>query len=79
MISITKILTTSQEGDFMQNFKKRQFEKLLFGNGYRHLRTKGSHATYGNATGRIITIPIAGGEINACVAKRLVKEYNLVW
>ena len=63
----------------MQNFKKRQFEKLLLCNGYNYLRTRGSHATYGNETGRTITIPITGSEINACIARRLMKEYNLVW
>lgn len=62
----------------MQDIKRRQFEKLLFRNGYRHLRTKGSHATYANASGRIITIPIANNEINACIAKRLVKVHQLV-
>lgn len=61
----------------MRNFKTRQFEKMLINNGYCHLRTKGSHATYGNSDGRTITIPVANTEINACIARRLMKEYQL--
>lgn len=61
----------------MQNVKTRQFEKRLLVNGYHYLRTKGSHATYQNAAGRILTIPIASSEINACIVRKLVKEHQL--
>lgn len=61
----------------MKGVKTRKFEKVLIMNGYQYLRTKGSHATYRNESGRIITIPVAGTEINACVVRRLIKEYSL--
>lgn len=61
----------------MQNVKTRQFEKRLFVNGYHYLRTKGSHAIYQNSAGRIISIPIASSEINGCIARKIVKEYQL--
>lgn len=61
-----------------KTWKCREFAALLLGNGYELARTRGDHKTYRNTAGRIITIPYKGGEINRIMARRLIKENNLV-
>lgn len=58
----------------MKVFNDREFGKILDNNGYRHLRTKGSHSVYGNGE-RTISV---NKNLNRMVAQRLIKEYALV-
>ena len=52
----------------------REFIKKVERNGYKHVRTNGSHLIYQNDEGRTMAINI---KLNAIVAKRLAKEYKL--
>jgi len=61
----------------MQNYEFKDFDKLLRFNGYERDRQKGSHVTYKNNTGRIITITNRSAGVNACLGRKLIKEYNL--
>lgn len=60
----------------MQQFKFRDFYKLLNSNGYYLNRTNGSHAIFVNHNGMHISIPLAR-EIKSVIALRLIKQYNL--
>ena len=51
----------------------KDMKKILLNNGYRYVRSKGSHFIYSNG---VSTISI-NKDLNCMVAKRLVKEYNL--
>jgi len=51
----------------------RIFEKVLKENGYKLIRTRGSHCIYSNGN-RTLTI---NRDVNRMVAKRLIKEYEL--
>lgn len=54
----------------------RDFEPILKWNGFRYLRSHGSHFTYINTvTHKRITI---NKDLNRMVAERLMKEYDLV-
>nr|DAW05581.1 MAG TPA: hypothetical protein [Caudoviricetes sp.] len=54
----------------------RDFEPILKRNGFRYLRSHGSHFTYINTvTHKRITI---NKDLNRMVAERLMKEYDLV-
>ena len=54
----------------------REFEEVLFRNGYKLARSKGSHFTYINRiTHKIIT---ANKDLNPMVKLRLIKENGLV-
>jgi len=49
----------------------KAIEKL----GYRFLRQKGSHATYANASGRIVVIPIhAGKKIDRGLLLKIIEK-----
>ena len=61
-----------------KTWKYREFVALLTGNGYILARTRGDHRTYRNTTGKSITIPYNGGEINRMMARRLIKENGLI-
>ena len=53
----------------------REFEPILFKNGFRFARSKGSHFIYINRhTHKHITI---NKDLNRMVRERLIKEYNL--
>lgn len=54
--------------------EKREFEKLVKGNGYERTRVRGSHQMYQNKEGRTLVIPI---RLNKMVMQRLIKEYGL--
>lgn len=54
----------------------REFEHILYRNGYRFARCKGSHFIYMNrTTHKIITV---NKGLNRMVRERLIKENNLV-
>lgn len=54
----------------------REFEPILYRNGYRFARYKGSHFIYMNRTShKIITV---NKDLNRMVRERLIKENKLV-
>ena len=54
----------------------REIEPLLYKNGYRFARCKGSHFIYMNRTShKIITV---NKDLNRMVRERLIKENNLL-
>ena len=57
----------------MKSYSDREFIVILNNNGYRHVRTKGSHFVYSNG---VRTLTINKG-INRMVMQRLIKEYGL--
>ena len=57
----------------MKDYNDREFIMILNNNGYRHIRSRGSHAVYSNG---VRTLTINKG-INRMVVRRLVKEYDL--
>lgn len=54
-------------------YNKREFNKLLITNGYKCIRTHGSHFIYKNKT-ETISVPL---NLNRMICKRLIKEHNL--
>ena len=52
----------------------REFEPILKANGYREIRSNGSHFIYSNGENQI-TVNI---KLNRMVKRRLIKENNLV-
>ena len=52
----------------------REFEPILKANGYREIRSNGSHFIYSNGTNQITV----NKDLNKMVRKRLIKENNLV-
>ena len=52
----------------------REFEPILKANGYREIRSRGSHFMYGNGKNHITV----NKDLNKMVQLRLVKENNLV-
>ena len=52
----------------------REFEPILKANGYREIRSNGSHFIYSNGTNKITV----NKDLNKMVRKRLIKENNLV-
>lgn len=53
----------------------REFEPILYRNGYRFVRYKGSHFIYMNRTShKIITV---NKDLNRMVRERLIKENKL--
>lgn len=55
----------------------REMDCLLRSNGYRMIRTNGSHFTYAKkGCHRIITLP---KDVNVMIMKRLVKQINGGW
>ena len=53
----------------------KQLIKIIEKLDYRFLRQKGSHATYVNARGRIVVIPIHAGEkIDRGLLLRIIKK-----
>lgn len=51
----------------------KAMKKILRDNGYEYLRSKGSHFMYSNG---IYTVAV-NKDLNAMVAKRLIKQYHL--
>lgn len=51
----------------------KAMKKILRDNGYEYLRSKGSHFMYSNG---IYTVAV-NKDLNAMVAKRLIKQYKL--
>lgn len=58
----------------MQNWKGRDFNRVLRKNGYKPVRHNGSHQIYKNVQGNTISI---NGTPNGCIVARLIKENNL--
>ena len=52
----------------------REFVPILEHNGYREIRSNGSHFIYSNGTNQITV----NKDLNKMVRKRLIKENNLV-
>lgn len=52
----------------------REFEPILKVNGYREIRSRGSHFMYGNGKNHITV----NKDLNKMVQLRLIKENNLV-
>ena len=52
----------------------REFEQILKANGYREIRSRGSHFMYGNGKNHITV----NKDLNKMVQLRLIKENNLV-
>lgn len=61
----------------MKEWKTSDFIKVLKKNGYilEKGKGKGSHSLYINKEGKRISIPL---EIKAVIARRLIKENNLI-
>lgn len=60
----------------LKQFSEREIKKILRKNGYRQIRSCGSHAIYKNDKQQEITIP-GGREPNKMMMRRLIKENNL--
>ena len=58
-----------------KTYTSREFEILLKQNGYIYERSKGDHNIY-TKDGRHISFPAT--KMNRMVARRLIKEYNLI-
>ena len=54
--------------------KLREFEPILKANGYREIRSRGSHFIYGNGKNQITV----NKDLNKMVRRRLIKENNLM-
>ena len=52
----------------------REFEPILKANGYREIRSRGSHFMYGNGKNHITV----NKDLNKMVQLRMIKENNLV-
>lgn len=52
----------------------REFEPILKANGYREIRSNGSHFIYSNGNNQITV----NKDLNKMVRRRLIKENNLV-
>lgn len=52
----------------------REFEPILKANGYREIRSRGSHFMYGNGKNHITV----NKDLNKMVQLRLIKENNLM-
>lgn len=62
----------------MQTFTYRQMVRIVEQNGYEYIRCNGDHTIYKKA-GERNTITLAKKKhINPCIARRLIKENNLV-
>lgn len=60
----------------MKYYNRREFVKLVRQNGFEYIRSNGGHDIYYNKEGRHISIPQTLVDV---IARRLVKENNLVW
>lgn len=56
-------------------YTSREFKRLLIDNGYVYKRTTGDHMIYGNGKN---TISFNIRNLNRMVARRLIKENNLI-
>lgn len=52
----------------------REFVPILEHNGYREIRSKGSHFIYSSGTNQIVI----NKDLNKMVRRRLIKENNLI-
>ena len=57
-----------------QTKEMREFELILKANGYREIRSKGSHFIYSNGNNQITV----NKDLNKMVRRRLIKENNLI-
>ena len=61
----------------MKQYTFREIESIVLDNGYKHVRSSSSHFIY-KKDGAPNTIVLAKKKhVNACIAKRLIKENNL--
>lgn len=61
----------------MKNYNQREFIKIIVRNGFvlNKKRGKGTHAIYENERGQHICV---SKNISAPIARRLIKEFNLL-
>lgn len=59
----------------MKQWTHKELCKVAESNGYYHIRSKGSHSIYRNDNGYHISIPL---KLNCTIARRLIKENNLI-
>jgi predicted RNA binding protein YcfA (HicA-like mRNA interferase family) len=59
----------------MKQYTIKEFIKILVYNNFHLVRTKGSHYIYYNNNGKHISVPRV---LNSCIARRLIKENNLI-
>lgn len=60
-----------------KTWKDIEFIRLLNNNGFKKVSSTGSHVKFKNNIGNTIVVPI-GHDINRMMARRLIKENNLV-
>ena len=60
----------------MQDINKKEFERLLKDNGFCYDRS-GKHHVWKHPDGRTVSIPMGSNAVNACIARKLVKENRL--
>ena len=60
----------------MQDINKKEFERLLKNNGFSYDRS-GKHHVWKHQDGRMVTVPMGSTTINACIARKAVKENRL--
>lgn len=60
----------------MKQYTVKEFTVILNNNGFRLNRISGSHYIFTNNNGNHISIPYR--KLNSCIAKRLIKENNLL-
>lgn len=60
----------------MKSYTRREFVKLVRQNGFEYVRSSGGHDLYYNKEGKHISIPQTLVDV---IARRLIKENNLVW
>lgn len=61
--------------DRMKYYDKREFKQILIQNGYEVIRSRGSHKIWSNGT-RTISVPNV--KLNACLIRRLIRDYDIV-
>lgn len=61
----------------VKQWNPREFQKVLMDNGFYLARTHGSHSMWKNDNNHI-TISIPSVKVNSMLARRLIKENNLI-
>ena len=59
-----------------KEFSPREFERILINNGFVYVNCKGSHKHYKRGS-ELVVIPHT--KCNKMIARRLIKEHNLVF
>ena len=68
----------SEDGKMIaKSYTVREFKQILINNGYTYSRQRGDHLVYTNG-GRNIVITAKEKGFNKMIARRLIKENNLI-